>query len=126
MVLHRTHKTSSFHFCLYLRFSYFNKCFHYRAPPPSGVIHFRSPNTSHVLQHTLHGKDSLFLAPHHLSLNYYLGLRLFINHISNLSLKMKFLSLAIFVGLFLAASVSCSVAAKSSNNNCKEQSVNCF
>ena len=39
---------------------------------------------------------------------------------------MKFLSLAIFVGLFLAACVSCSVAAKSSNKNCKEQSVNCF
>ena len=40
---------------------------------------------------------------------------------------MKFLSLAIFVGLFLAACVSCSVAAKSaSNNNGKEQSVNCF
>ena len=39
---------------------------------------------------------------------------------------MKFLSLAIFVGLFLAACVSCSVVAKSSNNNCKEQSVNCF
>ena len=95
--------------------------FSLQSTPPSGVIHFRSPNTSHVLQHTLHGKDSLFLAPHHLSLNYYLGLRLFINHISNLSLKMKFLSLAIFVGLFLAASVSCSVAAKSSNNNCKEQ-----
>ena len=100
--------------------------FSLKSTPPSGVIHFRSPNTSHVLQHTLHGKDSLFLDPHHLSLNYYLGLRLFINHISNLSLKMKFLSLAIFVGLFLAACVSCSVAAKSSNNNCKEQSVNCF
>ena len=39
---------------------------------------------------------------------------------------MKFLSLAIFVGLFLAACVSCSVAAKSSNKNCKEQSVNYF
>ena len=72
-------------------------------------------------------KDSLFLAPHHLDLNYYLELRPFNNHISKLSLRMKFLSLAIFVGLFLAACVSCSVAAKSaSNNNCKEQSVNCF
>ena len=41
---------------------------------------------------------------------------------------MKFLSLAVFVGLLLAACVSCSEAAKSSNNmyNCKEQSVNCF
>ena len=40
---------------------------------------------------------------------------------------MKFLSLAIFVGLFLAACVSCSVAAKSaSNNNGKWQSVNYF
>ena len=95
-------------------------------PPPQGVIHFRSPNTSHVLQHTLHGKDSFLLAPHHLYLNFYLGLRPFINHISKLSVRMKFLSLAIFVGPFLAACVSCSVAAKSSNNNCKEQSVNCF
>ena len=81
---------------------------------------------SHVLQHTLHGKDSFLLAPHHLNLNFYLGLRPFINHISKLSVRMKFLSLAIFVGLFLAACVSCSVAAKSSNNNCKEQSVNYF
>ena len=76
---------------------------------------------SHVLQHTLHGKDSFLLAPHHLYLNFYLGPRPFINHISKLSVRMKFLSLAIFVGLFLAACVSCSVAAKSSNNNCKEQ-----
>ena len=81
---------------------------------------------SHILQHTLHGKDSFLLAPHHLYLNFYLGLRPFINHISKLSVRMKFLSLAIFVGLFLAACVSCSVAAKSSNKNCKEQSVNYF
>ena len=121
LVLHRTHKTSSFHLCLYLRFSYFNKCFHYRAPPkvsftsahPQHVREF----LSHVLQHTLHGKDSFLLAPHHLYLNFYLGLRPFINHISKLSVRMKFLSLAIFVGLFLAACVSCSVAAKSASNN---------